>query len=148
MTNNGARFATTENRKSQGKGGWLSLLTFGVVVLIFALVAYQIGHEVAGNIKVATDSTGPASLPVETQTATGALPTNPVLPPTIPAQAPAEVALPPSNKPGIAVTPTPAPVKSALPAPTAKPAPPAPAQQKPVAPAVSNSKPRPTTKPS
>jgi hypothetical protein len=147
MTNKNTGY-TIPTRKNHISQGWLSLLTFGVVVLIFALVAYQIGHEVASNIKVATEVGSPASLPVETQPVIVASPTGPALPPTVPAQSTAEVALPASNKPQATATSTPVPAKSTAPAPTAKPAVPAQMQQKPAAPASSSSKPRPTTKPS
>lgn len=158
MSNIDNRF-TPVTRKNPASQIGLSLLTFGIVVLIFALVAFQIGHEIASNIKVANEIASPTSLPLETQPATAVPPTNPALPPTVPAPPTAELVPPSSNKPGVAATSTPvstakpaapvptATVKPAAPAPTAT-AKPAPAQRKPVAPASGSSQPRPTTKPS
>lgn len=112
-------------RKTPLGAGW-SLLTVGLVFLIFALIAYQIGHEVASNIR-ATNGREQAPLAPAEQ-----LPV---------AATPSVMALPPSNKPRIATNPPATP-------PTNKRQPAPAATAKPAAPRGSVSQPKPTTKPS
>lgn len=124
---------TLAKRKAPFGAVW-SLLTFSVVFLIFALIAYQIGHEVASTIRARE-----VAPPAQSEQLPAPTPDVPFVPPV--------VALPPSNKSSGVTNPTATPSKGLTPPPnTRRPAPAATA--KPAAPRASAPQPKPTTKPS